>query len=104
VLYTVPAGFGERVWLWLRAGITPGDPAAARDIPRAACWAGVQVVVNDGRSHIVVLEVKCRLSPDGTPEAGQTRPGTTLTAAQADGPGSAEPIAYAGYGHLSPFG
>ena len=31
VLYTVPAHFGERVWLWCRAGITAGDLEAARD-------------------------------------------------------------------------
>ena len=30
VLYTVPADFGERVWLWCRAGITAGDLEAAR--------------------------------------------------------------------------
>ena len=39
VLYTVPAAFGERIWLWLRAGITTGDLEAARDVLRAACWA-----------------------------------------------------------------
>jgi len=39
VLYTAPADFGERVWLWCRAGITAGDLVAARDILRAACWA-----------------------------------------------------------------
>ena len=62
VLYTVPTDFGERVWLWCRAGITAGDLEAARDILRAACWASdVRVVVNDRRSHIVVLEVIRRL-------------------------------------------
>lgn len=39
VLYTVPARFGERVWLWCRAGITARDLEAARDVLRAACWA-----------------------------------------------------------------
>ena len=58
VLYTVPATFGERVWLWCRAGLTAGDLQAARDILRAACWASdIRVIVNDRRSHIVVLEV-----------------------------------------------
>jgi hypothetical protein len=58
VLYTVPADSGERVWLWCRAGITSGDLKAAKDILRAASWASdVRVVVNDRRSHIVVLEV-----------------------------------------------
>src|SRR5205807_3880364 len=66
VLYTVPAHFGERVWLWCRAGITAGDLEAARDVLRSACWASdVRVVVNDRRSHIVVLEVIRRAPPAG---------------------------------------
>jgi hypothetical protein len=71
VLYTAPAGYGERVWVWCRAGITAGDLVAARDVLRAACWASdVRVVVNDRRSHIVVLEVIRRLPPGrpGVPE------------------------------------
>ena len=64
VLYTMPADSGERVWLWCRAGITSGDLKAARDILRAASWASdVRVVVNDRRSHIVVLEVIRRRPP-----------------------------------------
>lgn len=64
VLYTVPADSGERVWLWCRTGITDGDLKAARDALRAASWAGdVRVVVNDRRSHIVVLEVLRRPQP-----------------------------------------
>jgi hypothetical protein len=69
VLYTVPAYYGERVWVWCRAGITAGDLEAARDILRAACWASdVRVVVNDRRSHIVVLEVIRRLPPSSPEE------------------------------------
>src|SRR5580704_3707993 len=65
VLYTVAADFGERVWLWCRAGITAGDLEAAREILRSACWASdVRVVVNDRRSHIVVLEVIRRHPPE----------------------------------------
>jgi hypothetical protein len=105
VLYTVPADFGERVWLWLRAGITSRDLEAARDILRAACWADdVRVVVNDRRSHIVVLEVVRRL-PAGRP------PGDRSDAAwphpdrgMADGPDTDEPIWHGRYGHLWPFG
>ena len=71
VLYTVPADFGERVWLWCRAGITTRDLQAARDVLRGACWASdVRVVINDRRSHIVVLEVIRRL-PAGR-HAGDT--------------------------------
>jgi hypothetical protein len=72
VLYTMPADFGERVWLWCRAGITGADLVAARDILRAACWASdVRVVLNDRRSHIVVLEVIRRVP-------GRRRTGGTL--------------------------
>jgi len=75
VLYTVPADFGERVWLWCRAGITGPDLVAARDILRAACWASdVRVVVNDRRSHIVVLEVIRRV-PGGWPAGSTPGPG-----------------------------
>ena len=71
VLYTVPADFGERVWLWCRAAITTRDLQAARDVLRGACWASdVRVVINDRRSHIVVLEVIRRL-PAGR-HAGDT--------------------------------
>ena len=103
VLYTVPAHFGERVWLWCRAGITPGDLEAARDILRSACWASdVRVVVNDRRSHIVVLEVIRRHPPespaDGTPGWPYRDRGE---------PGSAEseePALYYGLGLPRPLG
>ena len=78
VLYTVPAEFGERVWLWCRAGITAGDLQAARDVLRAACWASdVRVVVNDRRSHIVVLEVIRRL-PAGRQRRRPAEPGLAV--------------------------
>jgi len=107
VLYTVPTDFGERVFLWLRAGITAGDLEAARDILRAACWASdVRVVVNDRRSHIVVLEVIRRL-PAGRHAGGRPNPGWPhLDRGQADGPdpGGTDPGEPAYYiGHLWPF-
>jgi hypothetical protein len=105
VLYTVPADFGERVWLWLRAGITSRDLEAARDILRAACWADdVRVVVNDRRSHIVVLEV-IRHLPAGRPPGGRSNAAWPhLDRGMADGPDPAEPTLYGRYGHLWPFG
>jgi hypothetical protein len=58
ILHTTPAGFGERVLLWCRAGITAGDLEGARDILQAACWASdVRVVPNERRRHLVLLEV-----------------------------------------------
>lgn len=105
VLYAVPADFGERVWLWLRAGITARDLAAARDILRAACWADdVRVVVNDRRSRIVVLEVIRRPPPGRHAGGGPNPAGPRLGRGPADGPGPEEPIVYAGYGRLWPFG
>ncbi len=108
VLYTVPAEFGERVWLWCRAGITAGDLEAARDILRAACWASdVRVVVNDRRSHIVVLEVIRRL-PAGRQAGGAPDPGWPYLDRrqrdQADGADPEEPALYPGVGHRGPFG
>ena len=105
MIYTVPADFGERVWLWCRAGITAGDLEAAREILRAACWASdVRVVVNDRRSHIVVLEVIRRL-PAGRHAADTPNLAwPDLDRGQADGGDPEEPASYSGLGHLWPFG
>lgn len=110
VLYTVPADFGERVWLWCRAGITGADLAAARDILRAACWASdVRVVVNDRRSHIVVLEVIRRV-PGGRPAGSTPDPswpyldrGPRGGPGQDDNAGPEEPSFHSGLGHHGPF-
>ena len=106
VLYTAPAEFGERVMLWCRAGITAGDLEGARDILRAACWASdVRVVVNDRRSHIVVLEVIRRLPagpPAGYDPATAAWPYRTDRAA-ADGDPE-EPALSAGLAQHRPFG
>jgi hypothetical protein len=107
VLYTAPADFGERVMLWCRAGITAGDFEGARDILRAACWASdVRVVVNDRRSHIVVLEV-IRRRPAGHPAEGDpVTPGWPYLTdrAEPDGADSEEPALSAGWGNQRPFG
>ena len=107
VLYTAPTEFGERVMLWCRAGITAGDFEGARDILRAACWASdVRVVVNDRRSHIVVLEVIRRL-PAGRPAEGDpVTPGWPYLTdrAEPDGADSEEPALSAGWGNQRPFG
>jgi hypothetical protein len=107
VLYTAPTEFGERVMLWCRAGITAGDFEGARDILRAACWASdVRVVVNDRRSHIVVLEVIRRL-PAGRPAEGDpVTPGWPYLPdrAEPDGADSEEPALSGGRGNHRPFG
>jgi hypothetical protein len=103
VLYTTPADFGERVMLWCRAGITAGDLHAARDILRTACWASdVRVIVNDRRSHIVVLEV-IRRRPSGPPDQAAPAWPYRGDRAEADGADSEEP-ALSGGGYHGPFG
>jgi hypothetical protein len=103
VLYTTPADFGERVMLWCRAGITAGDLAAARDILRTACWASdVRVIVNDRRSHIVVLEV-IRYLPAARPDQASATWPYLVDRAEAGDADSEEP-ALSGLGHHGPFG
>ena len=95
----MPAEFGKRVWLWLRAGITTGDLEAARDVLRSACWASdVRVVVNDRRSHIVVLEVIRRPPPGGPGDTPSGWPYLDLDRGEAGGPGPGETAAYYGLG------
>jgi hypothetical protein len=58
ILRTTPQPYGERVYIWCRAGISPEDFEAARDILRSACWARDMHVTSSTRySHIVILEV-----------------------------------------------
>jgi hypothetical protein len=104
VLYTVPTDFGERVWLWLRAGITTGDLEAAREILAAACWASdVRVVVNDRRNHIVVLEVIRRLPPGGPGDGPSGWPYPDLERGEADGADPGEATSYYGLGLPRPY-
>lgn len=58
ILAATPAGYGEQVRLWLRAGITAADLHAARDVLAAACWAReVEVIPSPRHAHLVTLEV-----------------------------------------------
>jgi len=58
ILATTPMADGERVRLWLRAGLTAADLHAARDVLAAACWATeVRVVRSPTRAQLVTLEV-----------------------------------------------
>ncbi len=103
VLYTVPAHFGERVWLWCRAGITAGDLEAAREILRSACWASdVRVVVKDRRSHIVVLEVIRRHPPESPADGAPGWP--YLDRGEPGSAESEEPALYYGLGLPRPLG
>jgi hypothetical protein len=58
ILVTSPRPFGERVYLWCRAGTSLEDFGSATGILRAACWAqDVRVSASTRYSHIVVLDV-----------------------------------------------
>jgi hypothetical protein len=77
--------------------------AAAMAILRAACWASdVRVVVNDRRSHIVVLEV-IRRPPPSSPEGGGSG-WPYLDRDEAGSPEPEEPALYYGLGLPRPLG
>jgi hypothetical protein len=58
IVWTVPRPYGERMLLLCRAGITPADLIAAREIMRVACWAADVRVIPDARHpHIVTLDI-----------------------------------------------
>ena len=58
VLITRCKPFGERVYLWCRAGTTVFDFSSARLLLAAACWAqDVRVACHPRYTHIVALDV-----------------------------------------------
>ena len=58
ILTTTPTAYGERVQMWLRAGIIAADLSAASDVLAAACWAAeVRVIPGTRHAHLVALEV-----------------------------------------------
>ncbi|MEU4233053.1 hypothetical protein AB0F17_52925 [Nonomuraea sp. NPDC026600] len=58
IVWCAPAPFGERVWVWCRAGTTPSAIGQGRDVIAAACWASEVVVrPRSGSPHWVLLEV-----------------------------------------------
>jgi hypothetical protein len=67
VLLTRCQPFGERVFLWCRAGTSADDLSSARGLLAAACWAhDVQVTCDRRYAHLVILDVVRRGQP-GTP-------------------------------------
>ncbi len=74
VLRTTAVPFGERVYLWLRAGVSARDLVAARPALTAACWAAdVYVAQHERFAHLVVIDVirrpGTRRGADGYPDA-----------------------------------
>jgi len=66
ILVTRRQPFGERVYLWCRAGISAADFSSARTLLAAACWAkDVQVSRHTRYAHLVALDVIRREPPAG---------------------------------------
>jgi len=58
ILKTTPQAWGERVYIWCRAGICPEDFDAARNVLRSACWAADICITPSARwSNIVILDL-----------------------------------------------
>lgn len=58
ILLTSPKPYGERAYIWCRAGICLEDFEVASEILRAACWArDIHVTSSVRFSHIVMLDV-----------------------------------------------
>jgi hypothetical protein len=82
VLFTMRQPFGERVYLWCRAGTSAADLATARELLAAACWADdVRVARSPRHAHLVTLDV-IRRGHLGT-AAGPGRAGQVTAAAPA---------------------
>lgn len=94
IVSTTPAAYGERVRLWLRAGLTAADLEAASDVLAAACWAAeVRVVRNTSYAHLVTLEVirsndeeRERVPPDASPDSHRSADGDAADAGELDTP------------------
>ncbi|WP_219471484.1 hypothetical protein [Nonomuraea rhizosphaerae] len=58
IVWCAPAPFGERVWLWCRAGTTASAVEKGRDVIATACWATEVIVRPKADSpHWVLLEI-----------------------------------------------
>lgn len=58
ILYTTPQPFGERVFLWCRAGTSAEDLVGARDLLIPACWAtDMKITRSDRYAHLVFVDV-----------------------------------------------
>jgi hypothetical protein len=65
ILSCAPAGYGERVRLWLPAGLTADRLRAACEELAAACWAAeVRVLRDPPRAHRVTLDVMRNPHPE----------------------------------------
>jgi hypothetical protein len=90
VLLTRRQPFGERVYLWCRAGTSVEDLSSARGLLAGACWADdVRVARHPRYAHLVTVDVIRRRSRPTPLPADWSRTGyvgTSLDDAAADGP------------------
>jgi hypothetical protein len=59
IVHTKPEPFGERLWIWCRAGTSPGDLERAHDLIAASCWLAkdIRVLRHPDRASLVILDV-----------------------------------------------
>ncbi|MEV4459334.1 hypothetical protein [Microbispora sp. NPDC049633] len=58
ILMIRPTKLGERLWVWLRAGTSPGNVERASDLIAAACWArSVRIQRDRYRASLIVIDV-----------------------------------------------
>jgi hypothetical protein len=72
VLLTRRQPFGERVYVWCRAGTTAADFIAERELLAAACWAkDIRVTRHPRYAHLVALDVIRRGLPESPGEVAE---------------------------------
>jgi hypothetical protein len=72
ILLTTQQPFGERVYLWCRAGTTASDFVAAHELLATACWADdVRVWRGERHAQLVCLDVIRRQCGRGPSELAQ---------------------------------
>jgi hypothetical protein len=60
-MWTRPTPVGERLWLWLRPGLSGRDIEAVTDRIAAACWAAsARVTISPTRAAVVSVEITRR--------------------------------------------
>jgi hypothetical protein len=81
ILWAHPTPVGERVWVWLRTGLSVADLEARLDKIAVACWASHITVerASDGNAAYIRLDVKRRdalTATVGSPLVGLVDPDT----------------------------
>jgi hypothetical protein len=96
VMSCSPADYGERVRLWLPAGLTADDLMVAREVLAAACWAAeVRVLRNVGHAHRVTLQVIRQPIPErARPLPYRSWPDAPMDDSDATDAGSGETVGY----------